>query len=275
MDCLIKEIESGLKYSIKDGFLWRHKTIEELGEGVIEYRLDRVRKIVTIDSMDDDKKRSIAEQRDYEEQRIKNRNERVLLGGALGAGIDSLSGDDSVVDGMLLGGLFGYASSGSSKEARNPVAHIVIFFSDGEKLPLMVDQKAMSMLVSKVEIDEKGSSEPSKIARDYNKSELESARESVIDVMTFCCSLIIGSIVFYIYYLYFLKPLPALEMNIGIGGHSDGVNTDGALELIKAVLFNGFSSIFILAFSIGGSFFLIRTFIDKFREGKAIPSKEK
>lgn len=268
MDYLIKEIESGLSYSIKDGCLWRHQSVRESGAPIIEYRLDRVKKVVTIDSIGEDQKRSIEEQKDSEAQRIQNRGERVLLGAALGAGMDALSGDDSIVDGMLLGGLFGYASAGSSANARAPVAHIVICFSDGEKLPLIVDQKAMSLLVSKIEIDTKGSSERSKIVRGYNESEIESDRELVTNMITLCCSLIIGSIVFYIYYYYFLEPLPAFKMDIGMGGRSNGVDTDGALELLKAVLFNGLSSIFILAFSVGGSFILIGAGIDKYRGSK-------
>lgn len=93
--------------------------------------------ICIIDSLVDDQNRK---QLAFKRKRENNILAWALIGGAL----DSTSGEDSVLDGALLGGLFGFASSGS---ADTPQASILLTFTNGDKLGLTVNQKELLQIM--------------------------------------------------------------------------------------------------------------------------------
>ncbi|AGQ12288.1 hypothetical protein ABTC85_15495 [Acinetobacter baumannii] len=100
---------------------------------VASWNLKALDSIHVIDSINDDQKRNeIA----FKRKRKNNVITWALIGGVL----DASSGEDSILDGVLLGGLFGYASSGSVEK---PEASILLTFTNGDKLGLYVNQNEL------------------------------------------------------------------------------------------------------------------------------------
>lgn len=74
-----------------------------------------------------------------------------VVGGAIVGGfIDSLSGDDSILDGAIIGGLLGGAASRSEVLVKQPgLANI--FFKDGVSLTVEVDEMGLAELLAAAE----------------------------------------------------------------------------------------------------------------------------
>lgn len=101
------------------------------------WNLNALDSINVIDSISDDRTRKeIAFKR--------KRKNSVITWAVIGGALDASSGDDSILDGVLLGGLFGLASSGSVKE---PEASILLTFTNGDRLGLIVNQKELLKLM--------------------------------------------------------------------------------------------------------------------------------
>ncbi|WP_334070000.1 hypothetical protein [Acinetobacter colistiniresistens] len=101
------------------------------------WNLSALDSINVIDSINDDKTRKeIAFKR--------KRKNNVITWAVIGGILDASSGDDSILDGVLLGGLFGLASSGSAKE---PEASILLTFTNGDKLGLIVNKTELLKLM--------------------------------------------------------------------------------------------------------------------------------
>jgi hypothetical protein len=101
------------------------------------WNLSALDSINVIDSINDNKTRKeIAFQR--------KRKNNVITWAVIGGILDASSGDDSILDGVLLGGLFGLASSGSAEE---PEASILLTFTNGDKLGLIVNKTELLKLM--------------------------------------------------------------------------------------------------------------------------------
>lgn len=97
---------------------------------IATWNLKALDSINVIDSINDDKQRKEIEFK-------RRRKNSVITWAVIGGVVDASSGDDSILDGVLLGGLFGYISSGSVKD---PKASILLTFTNGDKLGLIVNQ---------------------------------------------------------------------------------------------------------------------------------------
>ena len=92
--------------------------------------------IVTSDTIEDDRKRKAIEHK-------KRRNGNVVMGAIVGGLIDGSDGEDSILDGVLLGATFGaIATSGPGAAA----AKVGLLFSDNESLTVEVDSNEYSHL---------------------------------------------------------------------------------------------------------------------------------
>lgn len=100
-----------------------------------EWNLDQLETILTVDSVDDYEKRKKAL---HQRRRTKN----MLLGGVVG-GLIANSGDDSIVDGVLLGAAFGAICTSSPEE---PKAQVGLLFSDGSHLAVEVNKDEYTQL---------------------------------------------------------------------------------------------------------------------------------
>lgn len=92
--------------------------------------------IVTSDTLEDDQKRKAIEHK-------KRRNGNVVMGAIVGGLIDGSDGDDSILDGVLLGAAFGAIATSSPGAA---TAKVGLLFSDNESLTVEVDSNEYSQL---------------------------------------------------------------------------------------------------------------------------------
>ncbi|MDN5477410.1 MAG: hypothetical protein L0G48_02715 [Staphylococcus equorum] len=104
---------------------------------VSTWNLSALDSINVIDSINDDKHRKEIEFK-------RKRKNNVITWAVIGSILDASSGDDSILDGVLLGGLFGLASSGSPKD---PEASILLTFTNGDKLGLIVNKTELLKLM--------------------------------------------------------------------------------------------------------------------------------
>lgn len=101
-----------------------------------EWDLAQLETILTVDSLKDDEARKRALHK-------RRRNSNMLLGAVVGGLIDADSGDDSIVDGVLLGAAFG-AICTASPEA--PKAQVGLLFRDGSHLAVEVNKDEYTQL---------------------------------------------------------------------------------------------------------------------------------
>jgi len=92
--------------------------------------------IVTSDTIEDDRKRKTLEHK-------KRRNNNIATGAIAGGLIDGLSGDDSILDGVLIGAAFGAIATSGPGEA---TAKVGLLFSDNESLTVKVNGHEYSQL---------------------------------------------------------------------------------------------------------------------------------
>lgn len=92
--------------------------------------------IVTSDTLEDDRKRKALEHK-------KRRNNNIAMGAIAGGMIDGLSGEDSILDGVLIGAAFGAIGTSGPGEA---TAKVGLLFSDNESLTVEVDSEEYSRL---------------------------------------------------------------------------------------------------------------------------------
>lgn len=101
-----------------------------------EWSLDHLEALVTSDTIEDARKQN-------EVMNRKRRNENILAGALFGGFLDASQGDDSILDGILLGAAFGaLVSSNTSK----PVAQVGLVFVDGSPIPVEVDKYEYNQL---------------------------------------------------------------------------------------------------------------------------------
>ena len=126
-------------------------------KGAIEYQIDfeeiridekietfpiaSIASLDLIDSIENDQNRN---KKYYDSQRNKN----VILGAAAGGVVDAMiGGDDSLINGILLGAGAGYIFT---DEKQDPKAKIAIAFKDGRSLALEVDQDELTALIAEI-----------------------------------------------------------------------------------------------------------------------------
>lgn len=83
--------------------------------------------------------------------------------------IDAASGEDSLINGILLGGLAGLVFAPTKQSPRTPVAYIVLVFRDGEQLPIVADRAGVTSLVANIK--PASCSLSSKTMRPYTETE--------------------------------------------------------------------------------------------------------
>ena len=106
------------------------KATMKLDDSITSWNLKALEKIIVIDSIGADAARREAA---FERRRSNNIITWAIIGGLA----DASNGDDSALDGALLGGLFGAATTSSSGD---PEARILLIFTNGDKLGLVVNQ---------------------------------------------------------------------------------------------------------------------------------------
>lgn len=111
-----------------------HKT--PLSATIKEWDLIQLETLMTVDSLRDDETRKLAT---HKNRKRKN----IALGAVIGGVIDASAGDDSIVDGILLGALFGAFSTSSPT---NPKAQVALIFSDGAHLAVEVSKDEYTQL---------------------------------------------------------------------------------------------------------------------------------
>lgn len=201
MSYTIKELKTGYKYWIADGYLRTDRFHRNTESPICEYRLSQVQSITTIDSIENDTQRANAEYENSERQRKSSQTGRILMGAAIGGALDAISGDDTILDGALLGSIFGWALSPGQADRREPVAHIMINFRDGESIALKVDRAGLSILLSNVKINLDGPMETSKILRPYNATEIQQNDALMEKYNDMAYSAIIGFLIAAVYFI--------------------------------------------------------------------------
>ena len=133
--------------------------------------LSRLSGIAIADTLADDQSRADKEHR-------RERNASMATGAVLGGLIDASSGDDGIVDGLLIGAAFGAIASGSP---RDPKARLVLVFDSGERLAVSVDADEYAQIQAAQGARNDNAQGPAIIERDYNSHELRDI-ESRADV---------------------------------------------------------------------------------------------
>jgi hypothetical protein len=134
----MREIVTGTPYILRGAELVIQNISARLSldAKVCAYDMNQAVHMVTSDTLDDDRMR----------QHIQNRKKRsgnILLGAVMGGLIDGSHGDDSVLDGIIVGAAFGAICSSNSADPR---AKIGLIFADGETLTLSVDKEEYAQL---------------------------------------------------------------------------------------------------------------------------------
>ena len=107
-----------------------------LAKNRIMWNLDHLDLIVTTDTIQDDRKRKAIEHK-------KRRSGNIVMGAIVGGLLDGSEGDDSIVDGALLGAAFGAVATSGPESA---TAKVGLLFSDNESLTVEVDADEYSQL---------------------------------------------------------------------------------------------------------------------------------
>lgn len=113
-------------------------TLDSQDTTVDEYDLGQLTDITTVEPIEIDEQRQAT---------LRNSTvmKNVCTGAVAGAAIDYLSPGDSIVNGILVGAMVGWFFAPAKKD---PVAHLVLHFSDGETLPVTGDRVALTHLIS-------------------------------------------------------------------------------------------------------------------------------
>ncbi len=101
-----------------------------------EWDLKQLDTILTVDSLKDDETRKRAIHN-------RHRTSNTVLGAVVGGLLDASSGDDSIIDGVLLGAAFGAVCTSSPSD---PKAQVGLLFSDGSHLSVEVDKSEYTQL---------------------------------------------------------------------------------------------------------------------------------
>lgn len=102
-----------------------------------EWNLSKLETLLTIDSLND----AAARQQALQKSR---RNSNMLLGAVVGGIMDADVGDDSIVDGVLLGAAFGAICTSSQSD--EPKAQVGLLFQDGSSLAVEVNKYEYTQL---------------------------------------------------------------------------------------------------------------------------------
>lgn len=161
------DLSNGRELGIAKNQLRRSLSGEMRIDAAIEaWDLTQLDTMLTIDSLADDEKRK----KIIASQRKKN---NIGLGALVGGIIDASSGEDSIVDGVLLGAAFGAVCSSS---ASNPRAQVGLLFKDGSHVSVDVDKNEYTQLQTQVasnKLNNVGFSSPACIKRPLTRDEID------------------------------------------------------------------------------------------------------
>ena len=142
----------------------RHTDLSKLQT---QYNLCNLVNIVTNDTLQDDQVRVDAQ---YKRDIAMN----MMLGAITGGIVDGMGGDDSIVNGVLIGTAFGAIAT----DKRKAFAQVGLIFADGESIAVEVDKQEYSILqtfciqnLKQIQDNEKIA--PSKEHTKYNEQEYE------------------------------------------------------------------------------------------------------
>lgn len=173
------DIETGNTLNISDNFICEQVNEDTaLNVSLTKWRLDAIKTIVTTQTLENSEARIAALNSDIEQRRMTN----VALGGVAGAVIDGIGGEDTILDGVLLGAAFGFLVS-PSKVTSDPTAKIGILFVNGESLALEVNSDEYTLLQAAALKEEKHIGEPKEtlsLSKEQMISILDNRRQSSI-----------------------------------------------------------------------------------------------
>ena len=128
--------------------------------------LSKLQTILTVDSLKDDEERKKAL---YKKRRTRNS----LIGAIAGGVIDAETGEDSILDGVLLGAAFGAVCTTSPDK---PMAQVGLLFCDGSYIAAEVDKEEYTKLQTLAAANQKQYSpgiEAAFIDRNLTKNEVD------------------------------------------------------------------------------------------------------
>lgn len=137
----------------------------DLSKSQTQWNLRGLVNIITNDTLQSDQTRVDAE---YKRDIAMN----MMLGAITGGVLDGMVGDDSIVNGVLVGTAFGAIATNK----RKPVAQVGLVFVDGESVAVEVDKREYNILQTFCiqnlkQIQDNGQSAPSKEYTKYNEQE--------------------------------------------------------------------------------------------------------
>lgn len=132
----MKNLETGATMIEAGGFLTEQlSAASRIDAPRYRWNLAEIASIVTTDTL------ASAVARDAAVRQARTR--RTLTGAVIGGAVDFTMGNDSILDGVLLGAAFGYLTSDSPQKI---TAKVGIIFNDGEALSLEVDATEYALL---------------------------------------------------------------------------------------------------------------------------------
>lgn len=132
----MRNLETGATMIEADGFLTEElSALSRIDVPRCRWSLAQIASIVTTDTLASAQARADAVRQ--------ARTRRTLTGAAIGGAVDFTIGNDSILDGVLLGAAFGYLTSDSPQQI---TAKVGIIFNDGEALSLEVTAREYTLL---------------------------------------------------------------------------------------------------------------------------------
>lgn len=133
----MRNLSNGKSLELASGHIQERRSPQSsLSKACKTWDLAHLDLIVTSDTLEDDQKRKAIEHK-------KRRNGNVVMGAIVGGLIDGSDGDDSILDGVLLGAAFGAIATSGPGAA---TAKVGLLFSDNESLTVELDSNDYSQL---------------------------------------------------------------------------------------------------------------------------------
>lgn len=171
LEKLMIELSSGIHYSLNGTHIIQKLDKHNLITSKVQvFDLSYATALVTSDSIKDDDTRN----RIAHAQRKRN---NMMAGAVFGALIDGSEGDDSVIDGMLLGAAFGSISTGSPS---SPRAQIGIIFVGGEYASFEVNKHEYAQIQTLIAANVRNGVKdgPAKASRQLTRQEADAVLSS-------------------------------------------------------------------------------------------------
>jgi len=230
----MKNLKNGKEFLID----LQKKIIREIPNGeeefITEIRMDQIIDLLNY------KKLQESEKEEYKKyiERLKN---NIVSGAIIGGLIDASEGEDSILDGILLGATFGALATGREE----PKALIGLLLSDGSVIPFEVNKEEFSILKSvAVENQTKGITPSTPIRkRPLTKEEKERMKRLTRD-------LILGGIGIFIIFLFMVNQPFFLSQHISNDLYLSWKSSEDFLKSVIPVILISLSLIVIIMMAI-------------------------